>query len=219
MTKFLHSIPSFLLTRPISYPNYLKFQERARSQRKESLLFLDHTPSLTAGIGAKAENLLKSKEALSQLGVGLYSIKRGGDYTAHEPGQIVGYIHLDLKKRNLSLGEFLVALNESLVNGIQEIWNVPLISNPKSPGLYLSENPKQKLVSEGIYAKSFFTSFGFALNGTNDLRTFSLIHPCGGNFEDMTSLVKLGAIHNYPLEKSKFVETFVSRFLNRLQIL
>ncbi|EMY71657.1 lipoyl(octanoyl) transferase [Leptospira vanthielii serovar Holland str. Waz Holland = ATCC 700522] len=180
------------------------------------MLFLEHSPCLTGGIGAKAENLLVSPAVLSSLGVELVTLQRGGDFTAHEPGQIVGYLHIDLKKRNLSLGDFLRNLNQSLVMAVRETWGLTLEENPKAPGLYTTEEPKLKLVSEGIYAKSYFTSFGFALNAVNDLKTFGLINPCGAKSEDMTSLLRLGKTEDFPKRRTQFVLSFAKTFLDSL---
>lgn len=194
----------------------MKFQENSRKNRRESLLFLEHSPCLTGGIGAKAENLLVSLGVLSAMGVELITLPRGGDFTAHEPGQIVGYLQIDLKKRNLSLGDFLRILNRSLVDSIWETWGLKLEENPKAPGLYTVEEPKLKLVSEGIFAKSYFTSFGFALNAMNNLSTFSLINPCGAKSEDMTSLQRLGKPVDFPKERREFVESFAKTFIDLL---
>ncbi|MCW7493777.1 lipoyl(octanoyl) transferase LipB [Leptospira sp. 2 VSF19] len=218
MTKFLHQkgLPSYLIPSIVSYKRYVNFQENSRKNRRESMLFLEHSPCLTGGIGAKAENLLVSPAILTSLGVELVTLQRGGDFTAHEPGQIVGYLHIDLKKRNLSLGDFLRALNQSLVVSIQKTWGFTVEENPKAPGLYTVEEPKRKLVSEGIYAKSYFTSFGFALNGVNNLSTFSLINPCGARSEDMTSLLRLGKDMDFPKKRREFVEIFTGTFIDLL---
>ncbi|WP_039938346.1 lipoyl(octanoyl) transferase LipB [Leptospira terpstrae] len=218
MTKFLHrkGLPSYLFPSIVPYQRYVKFQENSRKNRRESMLFLEHSPCLTGGIGAKAENLLVSPSLLSTLGVELVTLQRGGDFTAHEPGQIVGYLHIDLKKRNLSLGDFLRILNQSLVVAVRETWGLRVEENPKAPGLYLAEEPKRKLISEGIYAKSYFTSFGFALNAVNDLKTFSLINPCGAKTEDMTSLLRLGKEKDFPQRRLEFVMSFTQTFLDLL---
>ncbi|TGK52301.1 lipoyl(octanoyl) transferase [Leptospira bouyouniensis] len=217
MTKFLYQkgLPSYSFPTMVPYQRYLDFQENSRKNRRESMLFLEHSPCLTGGIGAKAENLLVSKEVLSQMGVELISLPRGGDFTAHEPGQIVGYLHIDLKKRNLSLGDFLRNLNESLVVGVKETWGLTVVENPKAPGLY-TEGTNKKLISEGVYAKSYFTSFGFALNGTNSLSTFSLINPCGARADEMTSLTRLGLSDQFPKKRIEFVRQFATTFLSLL---
>ncbi|MCG6145804.1 lipoyl(octanoyl) transferase LipB [Leptospira bandrabouensis] len=218
MTKFLHrkGLPSYLFPSIVPYLRYVKFQENSRKNRRESMLFLEHSPCLTGGIGAKAENLLVSPSHLNSLGVEMVTLPRGGDFTAHEPGQIVGYLHIDLKKRNLSLGDFLRVLNQSLVVSIKETWGLTVEENPKAPGLYTTEEHKRKLVSEGIFAKSYFTSFGFALNGLNNLSTFSLINPCGAKSEDMTSLLRLGKDKDFPKKRREFVEIFTKTFIDLL---
>ncbi|TGM31010.1 lipoyl(octanoyl) transferase [Leptospira biflexa] len=217
MTKFLHQkgLPSYLFPSIVPYQRYLDFQENSRKNRRESMLFLEHSPCLTGGIGAKAENLLVSKERLETLGVHLVTLPRGGDFTAHEPGQIVGYLHIDLKKRNLSLGDFLRNLNESLVVAVKGTWGLTLVENPKAPGLY-TDGTNKKLISEGVYAKSYFTSFGFALNGINTLGTFSLINPCGARASDMISLEALGLSVGFREKRKEFVLQFSRHFLSLL---
>ncbi|MDF3819157.1 lipoyl(octanoyl) transferase LipB [Leptospira sp. 96542] len=214
MTKFFHrnQIPFYLIPRALPYDRYVAFQENARKKRKESILFLEHNPCLTGGIGAKAENLLVSKSLLEEKGVGVFSITRGGDFTAHEPGQIVGYIHMDLKERAVNLGDFLQNLNHSLLQTIQTVWGLDLIENPKAPGLYLESQPEKKILSIGVLAKSYFTSYGFALNGNNSLETFQWIRPCGGLAQDMVSLRTLGLVKDWELEKSQFVSEFTKTF-------
>jgi len=160
--------------------------------RKESILFLEHPPTITAGSNFHEKNLLMTEEELNQKGVKIFYLKRGGDFTAHEPGQLVIYPHIDLKKRNISVTEFIHIFRNSIAESIDSIWGISVIDNPESPGLYLLENPEKKIVSFGIYFKSFFTSFGAAVNIDNSLNTFSVIHPCGGKSENITSIQLLG---------------------------
>ncbi|WP_109019180.1 lipoyl(octanoyl) transferase LipB [Leptospira kobayashii] len=211
MTKFLHSsrFPSFYLSQPISYHRYLSYQEVARNERKESILFLEHSPSLTGGVSAKAENLLVTEESLAERGVELVRIQRGGDFTAHEPGQIVGYPHIDLRQREIRLGDYLQKLTYSIRNAVLEIWNVELVENREAPGLYLADSPEKKMVSIGVLAKSYFTSFGFALNGVNDLSTFRLINPCGMSAGNMVSLSGLGKVKDWEKERLRFAGAFL----------
>ena len=172
--------------------------------RKESILFLEHPPTITAGSNFHEKNLLMTEEELNQNGVKIFYLKRGGDFTAHEPGQLVIYPHIDLKKRNISVTEFIQILRSSIARSIDSIWGINVVDNPESPGLYLSKNPDKKIVSFGIYFKSFFTSFGAAVNVNNSLNTFSMIHPCGGKSENITSIQLLGKNPNL---KQAFCET------------
>lgn len=192
----------------VPYSRYLLFQEKSRKKRRESILFLEHPPTLTAGTGAKKTNLLVPVENLQMSGIELYRIQRGGDYTAHEPGQMVIYPHVDLAKRKISVTDFIRNFRESIAISIREIWSIQLVDNTDSPGLYLEENPQKKMVSFGVYFKSFFTSFGAAINIENDLNTFQMINPCGGRSENMVSIRSLGGDIK---KKGEFIQRFKER--------
>jgi lipoyl(octanoyl) transferase len=184
--KFFH------FTQLLSYDKYLSFQEKARKKRMECIFFLEHPPTITAGTSFEDKNLLYSKDFLYQNGIQIYYTKRGGDFTAHEPGQVVVYPHIDLKKRNISVIDFIGFFRLSIGESVHETWNLSLIDKKESPGLYLENAPEKKLVSFGIYFKSFFTSFGASINIDNTLETFQRINPCGKNHENIISIKKLG---------------------------
>lgn len=191
-----------IVQKTIPYSRYLLFQEKSRKKRWESILFLEHPPTLTYGTGTKSSNLLVVEEKLKALGIAHHKIQRGGDYTAHEPGQLVIYPHIDLAKRKIPIMDFIRNFREMICQSVWEVWNVKLMENPESPGLYLQEDPKKKLVSFGIYFKSYFTSFGASVNISNNLETFQMINPCGGKAEDIVSIQKLGG---NTLNKTEFL--------------
>ncbi|NBU96913.1 MAG: lipoyl(octanoyl) transferase [Spirochaetia bacterium] len=182
----------FRFSHLLSYNQYISFQEKARQKRLESIFFLEHPPTITAGTSFQEKNLLYSTDELNQKGVELYYTKRGGDFTAHEPGQLVIYPHIDLKKRNISVMDFVGFFRLSIGESLLEIWDLSVIDKKESPGLYLAKEPDKKIVSFGIFFKSFFTSFGASINIENSLETFQTINPCGGKYENMVSIQKLG---------------------------
>lgn len=198
----------------IPYQNYLRFQSRIRAKRQECILFLEHPPTITSGINAKQENLLVPSIELSKKNVDWVEVSRGGDFTAHEPGQWVCYLHLDLKKRNLSLGRFLSHLEEALVETIDQYFGIKVLGNKNSPGLYLGQGTQDKLVSFGINAKSYFTSFGFAINAENDLQTFQMIRPCGIEASSMFSFKKGDSQLEFQPNRHDFEMVFLEKFLN-----
>ncbi|MBE7436946.1 MAG: lipoyl(octanoyl) transferase LipB [Spirochaetales bacterium] len=159
------------------YEDYVKFQEKLRKDRREFLLFCQHPPTITAGIKSRPENLLFPATELSRLGIGLFPIRRGGDFTAHEPGQLCIYPHVDLRRRNLPLGLYFQRLLEITQEALQLVYRITVHPEQKAPGLYTEDGAK--LVSIGIDASKFFTSHGVAVNLTNDGQTFMAIHPCG----------------------------------------
>jgi hypothetical protein len=82
----------------LPYKTYLNLSEYFRKKRCENLVFCDHHPVITAGIQYKQESFKFQTDFISKQGVEIHYVKRGGDLTAHELGQIIIYPHIDLKK-------------------------------------------------------------------------------------------------------------------------
>src|SRR5204862_1189650 len=59
----------------------------------ELVWLLEHPPVYTAGTSAKPADLLDARFPVFQTG-------RGGQFTYHGPGQRVGYVMLDLRRRS-----------------------------------------------------------------------------------------------------------------------
>lgn len=205
-TKKIYSVP---------YNRYLKLQSFLRKRRREILIFLEHTSTITAGSNYNIQNLLVSEEYLLEKSVQFFQVERGGDLTAHEVGQLVIYPHIDLKKRNITIGDYLHLLTQTLIQSISEVWGILVIENKEKPGLYLASNPNKKLVSMGVYFKSYFTSYGVAINLRNDLSVFRMINPCGQDAANMVSLLSLGLDTSIEKEE-EFRETFLMKFTTAL---
>lgn len=197
----------------IPYPRYVQLQEKLRQRRREGIVFLEHPACITLGTATKMNNLLAPPELLSEKNIELVRIKRGGDATAHEPGQLVVYLHFDLKKRQVSVTKFVHTLLASVSQLLEKIFQIKTISHADAPGLYLEAAPEKKLVSIGLGFKSFFTSFGFAINVRNDCKTFQFINPCGQSSSNIVSLQKLQADTG---QEIAFIREFPNFFLQQL---
>lgn len=197
----------------VFYHRYDILQTKLRKHRREILIFLEHYPVITAGVNHNIKNLLVSEDFLNQNQIQLMYIKRGGDFTAHENGQLIIYPHIDLTKRNISISRYMNLFIESIQSSIESTWNLKLIYNPEKPGLYLKDYPSKKLVSIGISFKSMFTSFGAAINIKNTKNVFQYIHPCGQNYENIITISELNL--NTNIENS-FIQIFCQKFLFNL---
>ena len=180
----------------LAYESYIKLQSKLRLRRRELLLFCQHPPTLTAGLQARPESLLFSLEELHKRNILHVKVGRGGDYSAHEPGQILIYPHLDIRKRKLKIHDYIEALLEISIGALEEIWGIQTFRDSQRPGLYLKEKEKAKQVkiaSIGIMCKAFFSSFGLAINISNSLSTFTYINPCGYEALKLCSVKSCGA--------------------------
>src|SRR5580658_139120 len=128
----------------VDYATGLRLQQQLVALRKEEkigdvLLLLEHSPVITLGRNAKAENVVASPELLAQRGVEIFECDRGGDVTFHGPGQIVGYPIFDLrgfstpdgKRKTLGAVEFVRRLEEVLIRTCADF----AIPTKRVPGL------------------------------------------------------------------------------------
>ena len=95
-------------------------QERLKSRIADTLLLLEHPPTITVGKLGKLENVLVSPAKLAGAGVSLIFTDRGGDVTYHGPGQIVGYPILDLRERNRDAHQYVRNLEEALIRTLAD---------------------------------------------------------------------------------------------------
>lgn len=74
-------------------------QARLSGKGNDTLIFVEHPITVTLGRRATQADLHFSEKVFSERGVALQKINRGGLATAHEPGQLVVYPLIALKKR------------------------------------------------------------------------------------------------------------------------
>ncbi len=172
------------------YAAALALQRRAAALRisgelpEDVLLLVQHPPVVTLGRGFKTDHLLSTPEQLHAHEVELYEAERGGDITVHEPGQLVGYLILDLKRHRRDLHWYLRQMELGIIAGVSP-WGVPAAQRIGFTGVWVED---RKLASIGVHARDWVTWHGFALNVVNDLRTFAHTVPCGIAGVAMTSV-------------------------------
>src|SRR6201996_5245905 len=186
----------------ISYTEGLRLMAEIVAARKarqigDTLLLLEHPPVLTLGRNATRANILAADQLLSEKGVEVHEINRGGDVTYHGPGQLVGYPIFDLRgdfpgKRGPHLGpvDFVRLLEEALILTCKD-FGVPTQRVCKLTGVWTYAGgsiPEKKIAAIGVHVSQGVTSHGFALNVTTDLRDFNWIVPCGITDREGTSL-------------------------------
>jgi lipoate-protein ligase B len=163
--------------------------EARRSGRLDAdmVLMLEHPPVFTLGRSCDRRNIIKDETFLAARGVEAIPIERGGDVTFHGPGQLVGYLLIDLKSRGMDIKNFVRSLEEVMIRAARD-HNITAVRDARNIGVWANGD---KLGSIGIAIRHGITFHGFALNVNIDLSPFQWIHPCGLKNVSMTSMAVL----------------------------
>lgn len=146
-------------------------------------LLLEHHPVITMGIRKDHNQLVSNEQALSESGVDLVPVRRGGGVTAHNPGQLVIYPIVLLNSLGFRVAPFVHYL-EQVGMDVLQCWGVAAERRKRYPGLWAGE---KKIASVGVQIIRGVTIHGIAINLKNDLSIFSHMVPCGITDVQMTS--------------------------------
>ena len=186
----------------VPYRDALELQEKCVEARRagaasDRLLLLEHPPVITLGRGARSDTLLASGAELAARGIEVHRVSRGGDITYHAPGQLVGYLILDLAaRRECDVRAYLRSIEAVLEDALSEL-GVQTRTLSGYTGLFaqsIEGEPAavrpRKIASIGVGIRGWVTYHGFALNVDPDLSGFDAIIPCGLDFVEMTSIAR-----------------------------
>lgn len=173
----------------LPYTQALALQTELRDLRIEGLipdtiLLLEHPPVLTLGIRKDKNRLLVDEETLTDRGVEIVQINRGGGVTAHNPGQLVVYPIVRITERRIRVVPYIRFL-ESICIEIAQSFKLEAHRRNRLPGVWIGE---EKLASVGVQIVKGVTMHGIAMNISNDLSLFDSIIPCGLEGVTMTSM-------------------------------
>lgn len=169
---------------------------------KEVIIITEHLPVYTCG---RAESFDGNKLN----GIPVINVERGGKITYHGPGQIVGYPILNLRKRRISIPQYLRRLENTLIDALQPFGIEAKYKKEHRAGLWVGE---KKLVSIGIAVRHWVTFHGFALNVDCDLTPFHQVNPCGLPGTQITSLKELGCLAAKKEVERCVVENLIQAF-------
>lgn len=172
------------------YATALQLQHELVDQRREgaipdTLLLLEHPSVITMGRSAVESDILLSREEREARGVTVEWIERGGETTYHGPGQLVGYLILDLRQHLRSIRKFVYLLEEVFIQVLQEHYHITAHRDEQHRGVWVND---EKITALGIAMRERITYHGFAFNVTTDISHYEWIVPCGISDRGQTSL-------------------------------
>ncbi len=160
---------------------------RLAGEIPDVILLLQHPSVVTIGVSGSGENIIASRDLLAAERIPVFHTDRGGDVTYHGPGQLVGYLILNLKNKGIGIHQYVSNLEEVIIRTL-DVFSIPAHHDSQYPGIWVGQD---KICALGIRVTHWVTKHGFALNVNTDLRYFTYITPCGINDRQVTSMSRL----------------------------
>ncbi len=180
-----------IAARPVPYREALEEMTArnaaiADGEAQDLVWLLEHPPVYTAGTSAAAAELLDPRFEVVEAG-------RGGRYTYHGPGQRIGYVVMDLRKRARDVRGFVHALEGWVIRTLED-FDVESFRSEGRIGIWTQDidGREAKIGAIGVRIRRWVTMHGFSVNLSPDLSHFSGIVPCGIEEFGVTSLERLG---------------------------
>lgn len=176
----------------VPYPDAIEIMERRieaihKEEASELIWLLEHPPLITSGTSAKAADLIDPER------FPVYAAGRGGQYTYHGPGQRVGYVMLDLRKRGQDLRRYIHKLEDWIIETLKA-FDIEGERRDGRVGIWVprGNGREDKIAAIGVRVRRWITYHGIAINLAPDLEHFSSIVPCGISGHGVTSFTELG---------------------------
>jgi lipoyl(octanoyl) transferase len=161
--------------------------QRADEEIPDTLLLLEHPPTITIGRRGAESDIYATPQALAAAGVVVRSTNRGGLVTYHGPGQIVGYLIARLATFAGTAPALVRGLEDAIIKTLDD-FGIRACHNPKHRGVFAREG---KIAAVGLGVRRGITMHGFALNCSPNLAHFDLINPCGLAELGVTSMERM----------------------------
>ena len=168
----------------------------------DELWLLEHPPVYTQGQAGKVEHVLNARN------IPIVQTDRGGQITYHGPGQLVAYILMDIRRRNMGIRTLVCQLEQLLITLLSN-FDITGQTRCGAPGVYADE---KKIASIGLRVKNGCTYHGIALNVAMDLNPFSGINPCGYAQLQMTQIQDYITDINVEHVRKRFIQDFLTIF-------
>lgn len=178
------------------------FTARRKEDTPDELWLLEHHSVYTQGQAGKAEHILNPHT------IPVVQTDRGGQVTYHGPGQLLGYILMDIRRQRLGIRTLVTRL-EQLIIFLLAQYDIPGHIKAGAPGVYVQD---KKIASIGLRVKNGCTYHGIALNVAMDLAPFKGINPCGYTTLDMTQVKDFIDNVSFSTVRTQFINAFITHF-------
>ena len=161
------------------------FTQNRTAETPDELWFTQHASVYTLGLNRKDTRLPNNN-------IPLVLADRGGKITYHGLGQVIVYLLIDLKRRNLFVRQLVTIMESSIIDLLAQ-HKIKASIQKNAPGVYVKVNGcDKKIASLGLRLKNQCCYHGLSLNVNMDLNPFLAIDPCGYAGLMMTQTQDLG---------------------------
>lgn len=193
----------------------LTHQAVTTGQAPQSIIVVQHTPVLTLGKHADHKFLKLALSAFKDLGVHVVQTDRGGEVTAHMPGQLVLYPIIRLAAFKLTPRSWVEVLEQSVIGALAH-FGISAATDPINPGVWVKNH---KICAIGIRIKDRTSLHGIALNVSNNLDLFDKIVPCGIANRGVTSMANcLESVPTLTETASVLLDILTGMLLSRARV-
>ena len=179
-----------------------KFTDERSAETNDELWLVEHPSVFTLGQAGKPEHILNPGD------IPIVQSDRGGQVTYHGPGQLVGYLLIDLKRRRLGVRDLVSGIENTLIDFLEQ-QGITSQARKDAPGVYVGA---AKIAALGLRVRKGRSYHGFSLNVDMDLEPFTRINPCGYEGLEVTQLRAQGVKMNVQSASAQLVDHLKHRF-------
>lgn len=147
-----------------------RFNENRDETTPDEIWLLEHQPVFTQGQAGKEEYILMPGD------IPVVQSDRGGHVTYHGPGQITGYLLIDLRRLKIGVRDLVTLIEEAMVETLAH-WGITASPRSDAPGVYVESG--EKIGSLGLRVRKGCSYHGLNFNVDMDLTPWQRINPCG----------------------------------------
>jgi len=159
-----------------------RFTQNRDAETADEIWITEHPSVYTLGLNGKREHLLNTGD------IPVVSSDRGGQVTYHDPGQLIIYTLIDIKRLNLGVRQLVTTLEHAMIFALAQ-HGIIAVARADAPGVYIDN---KKIGSIGLRIKRNCSYHGLSINNHMDLRPFDHINTCGYSGLEVTQLADLG---------------------------
>ena len=179
-----------------------EFTDARNAETADEIWLLQHEKIFTQGQAGKDEHIQDTGN------IPIVRSDRGGQVTYHGPGQLICYLLLDLKRKQLDIRGLVSGIEQSVIRLLAS-YDVEASTREGAPGVYVGG---AKIAALGLRVRRARSYHGMSLNVAMDLEPFGRINPCGYEGLAVTDLISLGINEDISAVSARLLKQLVAHF-------